>query len=362
VKNPLTLHLYLMKSFIPVLLVSISFFILLLQLLDVFGNLGRYLSQEVPLLTICMIAFYYIPKCILFSLPVALLFSVSYTLGILFSNNELIAVFGSGIRINQFVKPLLYIGLFFSLFNFFFEDQIVIASLQKKKEIYREALNLNDSLNRNRITISSLKGSVIYNVESYRENDKSLNNVQILLRKKGHFSKKIESKKVYWNEDGYWDFPEARIFYISKTTDMITDRKEKNWKDELLIEPPVTFQKKTLIIDEMKASEAWVWIQRLKNSGEDIRGSLSDYYKRFSFSMTPFIVILISGALGGRFRKNILLMSLLLSLIIAVIYYIAQMLMTIYAKLGYMPPFVGAVLPVFIFFVIGLFLFYFAKT
>jgi lipopolysaccharide export system permease protein len=54
------------------------------------------------------------------------------------------------------------------------------------------------------------------------------------------------------------------------------------------------------------------------------------------------MVAFISSAVGGRFRKNILLMSLLTSLVFSVVYYVTQMVSVIFAKLGLIPPLAGA--------------------
>jgi lipopolysaccharide export system permease protein len=66
--------------------------------------------------------------------------------------------------------------------------------------------------------------------------------------------------------------------------------------------------------------------------------------------------------MGGRFKKNILLMSLLASLIAAVIFYVSEMISMMMARLGYIPPLMGAWFPVFVFIVLGILLLRHAKT
>ncbi|MFW5844538.1 MAG: LptF/LptG family permease, partial [Spirochaetota bacterium] len=85
-----------LKSFFPVFFAALLFFVLIIQLVDLFANLVRYLSLEVPLLSIARVQFLYLPKSVSFALPVALLFAVAFTLGQLYSNNELISVFAAG--------------------------------------------------------------------------------------------------------------------------------------------------------------------------------------------------------------------------------------------------------------------------
>jgi lipopolysaccharide export system permease protein len=72
--------------------------------------------------------------------------------------------------------------------------------------------------------------------------------------------------------------------------------------------------------------------------------------------------MILSISMGGRFRKNILLMSLLASLSAAVVFYVIEMITMMMAKLGYIPTPVGAWFPVVVFIALGLLLLKGAKT
>jgi lipopolysaccharide export system permease protein len=74
------------------------------------------------------------------------------------------------------------------------------------------------------------------------------------------------------------------------------------------------------------------------------------------------VVIILSLSMGGRFKKNILLMSLLTSLMSAVVFYVMDMIGMMMARLGYIPPLIGAWFPVTAFILLGIFLLGFAKT
>jgi lipopolysaccharide export system permease protein len=100
----------------------------------------------------------------------------------------------------------------------------------------------------------------------------------------------------------------------------------------------------------------------LKNAGLPFTEALADYYHRFSFSAVSFIVMVLSVSMGGRFKKNILLMSLLTSLVATVVFYVMEMISMMMARLGYIPPIVGAWFPIVFFTVVGLLLLRGAKT
>jgi len=355
------LHKMILRDFIPTSMVALIFFILILQLVDLFGNLWRYLNTEVSLSAIAWISYLYIPKCISFSLPIAVLFSISYTLGNYYANNELIAVFGSGYSLYQLTKPLLICGLLLSLGGYFFEDQVVIPTFKEKNQLSKEILGQTVSYSNSNVTVLSRKNTVIYNADFYNDKRFSMTGLSVFfITPEGQFIKRIDASTAVW-ENGQWQLRNVRIFK-KDGQDNMKEEYISSWTDPLLDEPPGSFKRITRDIDEMNSREAKDWVNSLKRTGFPYKGALTEYYQRFSFALTPLVVAILSCSLGGRFKKNILLMSLLSSLVVSVVYYVTQMIMVLLAKLGYIPPLYGAWTGFFIFLVFGAFLFRTAKT
>jgi lipopolysaccharide export system permease protein len=115
-------------------------------------------------------------------------------------------------------------------------------------------------------------------------------------------------------------------------------------------------------VEEMRIAEAREWIRGLETSGLPFRAPLTDFYERFSFAFTPLVVALIASGVGGRFKKNILLYSLLIALGLSVAYYVTQMISGILAGLGYIAPALGAWLGVGLFAAAGILLLRHART
>ncbi|MDC7238919.1 MAG: LptF/LptG family permease [Spirochaetales bacterium] len=355
-----TLHRMIIKDFIPTLLVSMIFFVLILQLVDIFANLWRYLNADVSLKVILQITLLYMPKCISFALPIALLFSISYTLGNYYANNELIAVFGSGFSLYQLTMPLLVIALFLSFGSYFFEDRIVIPTLKDKNRMSREVLGQTVSYSNSNVAVLSHRNRVIYNADFYNDRRMSLTGVTVLfLDDQGRLELRVDGNSAQW-EDGRWIIKNARVF--SDGEEFMVEEFFSSWEHELLDEPPDSFKRITRDVAEMTAREAKDWVESLRRTGFPYKGVLTEYYQRVSFALTPLVVALLSCSLGGRFKKNILLMSLLSSLVVSVIYYVAQMIMVLLAKLGYIPPIYGAWAAFLVFLGVGVLLFRTAQT
>jgi len=355
------LHKMILRDFIPTTLVALVFFILILQLVDLFGNLWRYLNTEVPMSAIAWISWLYVPKCISFSLPIAVLFSISYTLGNYYANNELIAVFGSGYSLYQLTKPLLICGILISLGGYFFEDRVVIPTFKEKNRLSREILGQTVSYSNSNVAVLSRKNTVIYNADFYNDKRLSLTGLSVFfISPEGSFERRIDAGSAVW-EEGLWSLKNVRIFR-QDGKDYMEEEYFSSWTDPLLDEPPESFKRITRDIDEMNSREAIEWVNSLKRTGFPYKGALTEYYQRFSFALTPLVVSILSCSLGGRFKKNILLMSLLSSLVVSVIYYVAQMIMVLLAKLGYVPPVYGAWAAFVLFLIFGITLFRTART
>ena len=67
----------LFQQFLPIFSVALVFFVLLLQLIDVFSSIWRYFAHDVAVSQVAWIALLYVPKCISFALPVSFLFAVA---------------------------------------------------------------------------------------------------------------------------------------------------------------------------------------------------------------------------------------------------------------------------------------------
>jgi lipopolysaccharide export system permease protein len=353
-----------LKQFFPVFIVTISFFVVLMQLVDLFANLWQFLNNEVSLQSIFYVALLYFPKCISFSLPIALLFAVSYTLGNLYANNELIAIFGSGISLIRFTVPLLMTGLLLCIISFSFEDKIVIPAYKLKNSVSMELMGLKPSFSNTNVTIISGNGEVIYNLDYYNDESMNMSNVIVIQRdSNGEFLSRLDAESAHWNDESdLWTFQKCRLFRWDDNLEFVNEESLRTYTNPLFNEKPDTFRKVTRNVDEMSITDAKNWIESLKKAGLPFRDALTEYYQRFSFALTPFIVVLISCAIGGKFKKNILLMSLLSSLILSVVYYVIQMIMALMSKMGYIPPIAGAWISVIIFFIVGFVLFKNAKT
>ncbi|OHE61728.1 MAG: permease, partial [Treponema sp. GWA1_62_8] len=320
-----------------------------LQLIDLFANLWRYLAYDATAMDILRVGFYYLPKCVSYSLPVSLLFAIAYVLGDLYARNELIIVFTSGIPLRRLSAGFLVMGVLLSFASFRFEDTLVISGLRLKKTLSRQMLRQQRTGNEADVVVKADGGRTVYSVEFYNDADTSLNGVAIVERDaQGKFLSLLNARRARWNGTS-WIMENPTVYRWIEGTLRTVPFADVG----AFTESPGTFRRSAVDVEELKAKDARDFVVDLKAAGLPYTGALADYYRRFAFSVTPFVVIVLSVAMGGRFRKNVLLMSLLASLMASVIYYVAQMISMMLAKLGYISPELGAWAPAGIFIFIG---------
>jgi lipopolysaccharide export system permease protein len=349
---------YLVKQFIPIFLVAVAMFMLIVSLIDLFANLSRYLNYEVTAREILRVSLYYLPKSFSYVLPASLLFAAAYTLGDLYGRNELTSIFTSGIPLWRFAGPLLVLGFLATVFSFFFDDRVVIPTLKIKNDLSNALLHQQRTENNSDIVIKARNGLLIYSVDFYDSTAKALNGVSIIEQdESGRLVSLVRTSRAVWNGE-YWELANPAVY---------------EWEGGLLRfkplaptdayrEAPDTFRRNTVNAEELPAADAGLLVKDLRAAGLPFVEALVEYYHRFSFPAVSFIVMILSISMGGRFKKNILLMSLLSSLASAVVFYIMEMISMMMARLGYIPPAAGAWFPVVMFVVIGLFLLRSAKT
>jgi lipopolysaccharide export system permease protein len=354
-------RLYLLKLFLPALGASLGLFALILELVDLFGNLWRYLAQDAPLLSILKVMALYLPTALSNGLPIALLFAAAYSLAALYAANELTVIFGSGISLASFAAPLFVIAALFCVGSFFFDDGVVLKTIKAKNELSQKLLGQNQSMSNPDVTVISRDGKVVYRAQFYDDAGRSLSGVTIVERDgSGAPSARTEAAVAHW-DGSRWVFGTARRFE-RKADGSWTEYSYGSWTSPLLDEKPDAFRSQNRDLSELSSSELGVYVAFLRRAGLPYAGAMAERHKRFSFAFTPLIVVLLAGSSGGRFRKNVLLASLLTSLISATLYYVAQMVTMLMAKTGSIDPRIGAWAPFVIFMAAGVLLFRGART
>lgn len=352
---------YLCKKTIKVFLGALLLVELVLLLTDLLLNIWGYISHEVPFTTVLRILLYYVPKAGWYAVPCAVLFAVVYVLSDLYAKNELLAVFASGVSLFRFTLPLLFFGVLLSVGLFFFEDRLVVGTYAKKMQLQNMVLQKDKTQDNEDFVVMGEGGRILYHAMVYEDSSKLLLNLQVLYRNANYaFEALVLADYASWKFD-HWEL-ENPVCY-RKTAGGGYTMQEADY-DLLfrLVAPPEMFRSGEISVEEVNVAEARRYIERREKAGLPVSEAKAEYYKKFAFPFVVLVVVILAIGLCGKTRKNVLLVSLALSVAAVVLFYVMQMITMLMARFGAIPPIFGEWFPVFFFICVSSVLLRFAHT
>ena len=344
--------------------IAVLFFVLIIELADISPQLYRYVASGVDPEVVGRIILLYLPTCIVYALPLALLFSVAYTLGSYYARNELVAMFGAGVSLRRLIFPVLCAGCVLSVALFLFEDAVAIGTLHMKNQLHRSALGVQLRLDNFDVTVTSATGRIVYHAARYDDAEAELTDVVVVVRDEdGGIVQRIDAERARW-DGSRWQFDDLRLFRWQDTGAgrVMVEEQMASFSLAVVGDGPATFRRGNREVSEMRYLDAMEWVETLRRAGREHRAPLTEAYGKIGFAVTPLAVSLIAASVGGLLRRNIMLMSLLLSLGIAVVFYVLRLAGGILAENGVVSPEVGAFAAVLLFLLTGLLLLQMART
>ena len=359
------LVIYLFKKIIPIFLGSLFFFAVVLNLVDLFMNIATYLQNSAPPLQIIQVMIYYIPKTLWYAVPVAILFSTSYVLSDMYAHNELEALFASGVSLLRFTMPVLILSFLMSFGLFFFENALVVQNFEKKISLQDILLNKAAEKENNKdVIVISENGKIIYKADRYNEENKRLENCTFIFRDTNKVLEAvIISTAAFWNEEQkVWILMNASEYNFDREMNTLKKTGLDSEKMAMLTESYEIFRNTDIEIQAVDSKTAKQYIKHLKKAGLPYNKELSEYYKKFAFPFIVFIVVFLSIGLTGKTKKNVLLISLASCITASVLFYVTMMVTMVFAKHGYISPFMGAWSPVIIYTILSVYLLKHTRT
>ena len=353
---------YIFKKFISSLLIILTTFIIIFLIVSIIDFLDKFIKYDLTSKEILLYYIYTIPWFINIALPMSLLISTIFTLGTLQKNNEITAIKASGISVRRIGLSILISGVIFCFLLFFFENTVVVNSIQKRYDIDKKLRPLNKQYIKNR------KHNIYYHLDEAFLEIKKFNyknntgyNISIQNYKGSDLIYRIDAKKMIWSEnENSWKLENCKIrkwednnfkFYpLNDTTLFIKDVNPEIIKRDF-VKP-----------EEMDYWELSAFIEKLRDKGlSTSRWVVNKHYKT-AFACIPLIMIIFGLALSIQKPRSSHALGMGLSIIVIFMYYA---LLTFGKTLGYnniLPPFISVWSINLIFLSIGIFIYFKART
>jgi len=314
------------------------FLVGIMILADLFSSMWRLLAADASFGEILLWVGAGAPSHALEVLPIALLFGITLSFAELQADGEFLAICGSGISVQSLSLPIVFLSLLLGAFLYFGGDGFVVPAASFRDQLYAKMTGQKaDGGPTVDLAIMARGGRVIYRAQSLDASGKKLVDADVVARgDAGSPVLRVLAPQADW-KDGLWQFRNPRVFRRG-TDGSWREEDPPEFSDPRFDEKPASFAFQQAKPALMRTGELADYATSLKKAGLPSAEAATEHHKRLSFLLTPLIVCGLSLSFSGFFRKNVLLMSLLFSLATATVYYVAQMLGSLSAKLGLVDP------------------------
>jgi lipopolysaccharide export system permease protein len=337
-RGPRILRLSVLEAVVKRFLGAELFLVGIMILAELFSSMWRLLAMNASFADILLWVGAGSPSHTLEVMPIALLFGITLSFAELQADGEFLAICGSGVSIQSLSLPLVALSLALAGILYFGGDGLVVPAAALKDRLYSSMTGQKaDSGAAVDIAIMARGGDVVYRAQSFDVMRQKLFETDIVARGADGAPKlRILAPQAEY-QGGLWVFRAARIFE-RESDGSWGERKEDPYSNPLFDEKPASFSFQRAKPSLMSNKELADYAASLRKAGLPSAEAATERHKRLAFILTPLIVCGLSLSVSGLFRKNILLMSLLFSLATATVYYVAQMLGSLSAKLGLVDP------------------------
>ena len=338
---------YIIKEFLKIFILTITAFISLYLIIDVFEQMDTLIEYRVQLKDGLYFFLYKIPFIFYQLSPIAVLMATLITIGILSRYSEVIAALASGISVLMFSLPFFIFAIFISVVNFTLSESVVpyttqrVAAMKQAFEGSNKTVFAQDS-------IWFKDNTDIYNI-SYIEPEAGILKGFTVYRMDSNFniSSRIDAKLVNW-KDGKWISPEGILsqFQDSQLLGVST------LKDAAmpLSKKPDELRNIERLAKEMNYRALTKYVKKLKREGYAASRYSVDLHSKISFPLVSIIMVMIGIPFALRSgRHGGIAIGVGLSVIIGFSYWVV---FAVNSSLGYnsiIPPFVAAWFTNFIF-------------
>ncbi|HOJ65130.1 MAG TPA: LptF/LptG family permease [Spirochaetota bacterium] len=363
IKRPLlpwTLYRMLFTSFLYWFIIIQGLLIIIVIIFDLFVKLDKYMQFSVSIPNIIFISFLLIPKAIWLTIPVAIMFGITMTLGMFYQNNELIAIFTSRISLYKFTMPIIIFNIILSFVMIFVDSYIIIPTNRYRDKLFEKLTEKSKSSDNDNITIRG-NNDYFWNAERFIASKNTLEKVIVFkLDKDFKIVYRLEAENAAYTKNG-WLFNLGILREWDNSGDLVSEtRFQKRYFP--FSEKPSVFKKAQYDIENMTISEAKETIELYKSLNVEHNKELTNYYKKFSFPFTLLIVALFALGVATVSKTNVTILALFFSIGLAILYYVMQLILDVLAYNGRIPAIIGAWLPFFFFLPISLILVKNAKS
>lgn len=337
---------YILGSMVRIIGTSVLLITTILLLFDIFSHIEQYMNHGTSYRQIGLLTVLFIPQAIGYALGPACLFATTYFLAMLHANNEMIILSNIGHPFRRIIIPILTLGVVITILSFVFNENVAIPASKEKQIITDELFGTRTTQDSRNVTLRSPEGDYVLFAGRYLEETKTISNViLVVLDETGRIVAKVDAVSGTFN-GSYWVLHDAVRYLIDPDGGMLEAMREEDYHNRMITMDPALFRNLSADISSMELTSAIQYVQRIQvMNASQYATYATELFQRIFGNLTPLILMVISCSTVFTWRKNVLILSILASLAIAVVFFVMQMISMIIAKQGVIPPVWGSLAP-----------------
>ena len=335
---------YTLKRVVFTAAATFLIFCFLVMAVETFMHLDSYISSEkTDFAMMASYAFSALSNYYLLLLSVSFLFSVSYFLSDMSANNELISIYGAGISKRRLIAPIFILACTLTVIFFAFNETLGLEWKDYNIRLSAEYFGQSGTSDPRNISLYDESSGYLVHASSYNKESRRLYSPVIVKSNEGSIEKRIEARYADYDNSG-WVIYDARV--MQKGEEGFSTAFYDSYEEEGFSMEPSLFESQNMRMETMDASSAYDYLKKLeKVNPTAYQEKMTDFLSRFFEPLSIFIMIVIALMMNYTFKKNILLFSIVQSLVIAVVYYVSDMVFSIISRQGMAPAYAVVVFP-----------------
>ena len=299
---------YLIRSFFSIMGTALIGLVGVFALADFVEKIDNFVDAGAGSKIVLVYYYYSVPYFIDMALPMSMLLATVFSLGRMNKHYEIAAMRASGISLLRISRSLIILGVCFTIFQFIFQNLVVMPFNHKHKEITRNVIKPKRSPVRlKEVVRQDLNGNIIL-IKNYDTRKNEGRDVSILAYRDSGITERWDYAVVTWvDSTESWERTPGLNRQFDNDGNLLFNR--INVQDELpLTITPFDIKKEQIRPNEMNIFQLAEFIEKKKILGVNPHRWVVDFHFKIAFVMTGFIVVLmgISFALQGT-RENLAL-------------------------------------------------------
>lgn len=359
-----TFDRYLAREFLSIFAICLSALFSLWLLLDLNDNLGDFSESENMFASVLEFYLMRSPAILLVLFPYTLLLALIYGLGKFSKTNEIIAFIQSGSSVVRVTAPLIFAGLWCSVFLLGLNYHWAPHAEGLRDELIEEANNRPIVQARN-VLYRDPASARLWMVGVFPENFQRgipLQNVEITTVNPDHTIKtRMASPSAFWDEQTrIWTFENPIIARFAEGEAPVYEQMNepllrKTWK-----ETPSQLIKPGLSVEYQGIPELSTWLNSpLADQAVSNRPAyLTHWHYRWALPVTCIVTVLLAAPLSIHFARRGAGSGIFLAVVLSVFMLFISSITLALGEATIVPPVLAAWMPNIVFTLLGLYLFH----